>query len=161
ACAATVAAALFQLIRWIERPNGSNAVLLGVAVGVALLSKFSSLPFLGVCFLAVLIYRAFIDKTSSAAALKIRAVQFGVAALVTLILLLAMYRFTTGPVIVTRGGKVLASITLPLVDMTSGIRTVYKHDKYGHDSYLLGEYRRTGWWYFFPLVLAVKTPIGF
>src|SRR5205823_10189576 len=48
-----------------------------------------------------------------------------------------------------------------LVEMASGIRTVYKHNKYGHDSYLLGEYRRTGWWYFFPVVLAVKTPIGF
>jgi hypothetical protein len=26
---------------------------------------------------------------------------------------------------------------------------------------LLGEYRRTGWWYFFPVVVGVKTPIGF
>jgi hypothetical protein len=30
----------------------------------------------------------------------------------------------------------------------------------GHDSYLFGQFRNTGWWYFFPVVLAVKTPLG-
>jgi hypothetical protein len=29
----------------------------------------------------------------------------------------------------------------------------------GHDAYLLGEVRHTGWWYYFPIVLAIKTPI--
>jgi hypothetical protein len=35
------------------------------------------------------------------------------------------------------------------------------HNAKGHDSYLFGEYRDTGWWYFFPVVVGVKTPIGF
>ncbi len=35
------------------------------------------------------------------------------------------------------------------------------HNAEGHDSYLFGEYRRTGWWYFFPVAVGVKTPIGF
>jgi len=50
---------------------------------------------------------------------------------------------------------------IPLLDVYDGVRAVRILDENGHDSYLLGEYRRTGWWYFFPVVLAVKTPIGF
>jgi hypothetical protein len=32
------------------------------------------------------------------------------------------------------------------------------HD--GHEAYLLGTYSHTGWWYYFPVVFAVKTPLG-
>jgi len=42
-----------------------------------------------------------------------------------------------------------------------GARDVARHNALGHDSYLLGEYRNNGWWYFFPVVLAVKTPLPF
>jgi hypothetical protein len=52
-------------------------------------------------------------------------------------------------------------IPIPLLDVYYGVQDVRMHDQAGHDSYLLGEYRNTGWWYFFPVVLAVKTPIGF
>ena len=31
----------------------------------------------------------------------------------------------------------------------------------GHTSYLLGEERQVGWWYFFPIALAVKSPLPF
>jgi hypothetical protein len=48
---------------------------------------------------------------------------------------------------------------LPFPKLLLGIRDVVRHNGLGHGSYLLGEYRTTGWWYFFPVVLAVKTPI--
>jgi hypothetical protein len=49
---------------------------------------------------------------------------------------------------------------LPFPKLLLGMRDVVRHNGLGHGSYLLGEYRTTGWWYFFPVVLAVKTPIG-
>jgi len=52
-------------------------------------------------------------------------------------------------------------IPIPLTQMVSGIHSLQGHNQSGHDSYLFGEYRRTGWWYFFPVVVGVKTPIGF
>jgi hypothetical protein len=52
-------------------------------------------------------------------------------------------------------------LPLPLTQFAAGIHRVSVHNSEGHDAYLLGEYRRTGWWYFFPVVLAVKTPLGF
>src|SRR5581483_10715682 len=36
-----------------------------------------------------------------------------------------------------------------------------EHNRLGHPSYLLGQRSMTGWWYFFPVVLAVKTPLAF
>jgi hypothetical protein len=51
-------------------------------------------------------------------------------------------------------------VPIPLTELITGIRDLSRHNAIGHDSYLLGEYRNTGWWYFFPIVLAVKTPIG-
>ncbi len=42
-----------------------------------------------------------------------------------------------------------------------GIGDVLQHNAIGHESWLLGEFRIDGWWYFFPVALLVKTPIGF
>jgi hypothetical protein len=41
-----------------------------------------------------------------------------------------------------------------------GIADVAKHDSMGHETYLLGEIRRTGWWYYFPVAFGVKTAAG-
>ena len=49
---------------------------------------------------------------------------------------------------------------LPLTEAMMGVRDLYRHNAFGHDSYLLGQWSQSGWWYFFPVVLAVKTPIG-
>jgi hypothetical protein len=34
------------------------------------------------------------------------------------------------------------------------------HKDFGHETLLFGKFSMTGWWYFFPAVIAVKTPIG-
>lgn len=34
-----------------------------------------------------------------------------------------------------------------------------RYSKAGHPSYLLGQYGRTGWWYYFPLAFVLKTPL--
>jgi hypothetical protein len=52
------------------------------------------------------------------------------------------------------------AIPLPLTEVVRGLHEADFHNRVGHDSFLLGEFRKTGWWYFFPVVLAVKTPVG-
>jgi hypothetical protein len=56
---------------------------------------------------------------------------------------------------------VLSHLWLPreLKDLVNGIVAVKAHNDNGHLSYLLGEVRYTGWWYFYLVALAVKTPI--
>jgi hypothetical protein len=49
----------------------------------------------------------------------------------------------------------------PAPELFQGFVALFKKNRYGHRGYLLGEVRATGWWYFFPVALAVKTPLGF
>jgi hypothetical protein len=58
-------------------------------------------------------------------------------------------------------GVLLAHLWLPreLKDLVNGIVAVKAHNDEGHLSYLLGEVRKTGWWYFYLVALAVKTPL--
>jgi 4-amino-4-deoxy-L-arabinose transferase-like glycosyltransferase len=46
-----------------------------------------------------------------------------------------------------------------LRDLASGMVAVKAHNDTGHLSYLLGEVRTDGWWYFYLVALAVKTPL--
>ncbi len=36
---------------------------------------------------------------------------------------------------------------------------LYNYSRAGHPSFLLGQYSRSGWWYYFPVAFAIKTPI--
>jgi hypothetical protein len=58
-------------------------------------------------------------------------------------------------------GALLSHLWLPreLKDLVNGIVAVKAHNDSGHLSYLLGQVRLTGWWYFYLVALAVKTPI--
>jgi hypothetical protein len=58
-------------------------------------------------------------------------------------------------------GVLLSHLWLPreLKDLVNGVVAVKAHNDTGHLSYLLGQVRRTGWWYFYLVALAVKTPL--
>jgi hypothetical protein len=58
------------------------------------------------------------------------------------------------------GWNSVTTTPLPLSEATMGVLDVVVHNAVGHDSYLLGQWSRSGWWYFFPVVLAVKSPLG-
>ena len=177
AATATVMLALYQFLRWIEQPSWTQAGLLGFALGLAFLSKFSSFFFLPACFAAVAVATMVRERRNLFAIWKTRTAHVGVAVIVAFVLVWGGYRFSRETIAITRDGKPLTSAQienplfraafsvaeapLPLVDLASGLQTVYKHNEYGHASYLLGQYSMKGWWYFFPVVFAVKTPLGF
>jgi hypothetical protein len=58
-------------------------------------------------------------------------------------------------------GVLFSHLYLPreLGDLLNGMVSVKAHNDSGHLSYLLGEVRTTGWWYFYLVALAVKTPL--
>lgn len=144
ACTATVALALYHLVRWLEEPSWRQTGWLGAAFAAAFLTKFSSLPFLAVCALAPLLGRVLIRRADwlRDAQLPLRARQAGAAAGLTLLLVWIGYGFD------------------PFVELARGINEVREHNSRGHPSYLLGEFSTTGWWYYFPVALAVRTPLG-
>src|SRR5262249_21195034 len=55
----------------------------------------------------------------------------------------------------------VATLQLPesFWDFAEGIMALKAHNDTGHLSFLLGHVKAGGWWYFYPVALAVKTPI--
>lgn len=51
-------------------------------------------------------------------------------------------------------------LELPIPQDWVGFATQIRHQRSGGPSYLLGERRMTGWWYYYPVALAVKVPLG-
>ncbi len=55
-------------------------------------------------------------------------------------------------------GSVLRFGVVPLQMWADGFGRLMEHNSSGQESYLMGERSTHGWWYFFPVVFAVKTP---
>lgn len=131
---------------WLEEPTRAHALWFGAASGLAFLSKFSFLVFLpAAAGLALLWY--FVSERPAlgamARALVSRLPQLALAILVACLIVWAGYRFSLHP------------------EIYAGIKQVMAHNAGGHTGYLLGERRTTGFWYFYEVALAVKTPLAF
>ena len=67
----------------------------------------------------------------------------------------------THPFLDRRYGKTLASFAeWPWPVDWVGFLTQLKHQRGGGPSYLFGQVRSIGWWYYYPVALAVKTPVA-
>jgi Dolichyl-phosphate-mannose-protein mannosyltransferase len=201
AAAATTLLALYALQRWLVSALWRDAVLFGLASGLAVVTKFSSVPFIGgalivlaavhaACVHPSATHAAVASTASGAPAASARAAgrslwaaRLGGLALAALAGLLPVwiaygprapdpagvafrFNWAVSYLLQQHGaahaiGVVLAHLWLPreLKDLVNGIVAVKAHNDNGHLSYLLGEVRRTGWWYFYLVALAVKTPI--
>jgi len=150
-------AAFFALLLWAEEPAWKQSVLLGLATALAVVSKFSALGYFpAAAVLSLLAYIA-VERPGIrglAAAARQRAVPFGLAVLTGAVTIWAFYSFSFGKV---PGWN----ISLPAPQLFAGVDDALNHTTRGHPAYLLGELRQTGWWYYFLVVLSVKTPIGF
>jgi 4-amino-4-deoxy-L-arabinose transferase-like glycosyltransferase len=157
ALGAAVGATFLAAVLWAERPTWLRGFLLGFFAALAALSKFTSLGYIAVtvslalaCYLAV--RRPAWDELSRLA--RQRAPTFALAVFTAAVVIWAAYGFSFGIVSHFR-------LNLPAPDFFRGILAVREHNRMGHGGYLFGEYRMTGWWYYFPVALAVKMPIAF
>lgn len=152
---------------WLEyllAPRWYWLVLTGFSLGLALSSKYSTL------FVAPLLLLMFWWKRRSVR-------EFGLCSLVLAILsgsvIVSVYwqeflhpgkLMPLGPTITRLGpaGKTLSFLAdrvhMPSFRFLVGIDRVSEHEQVGHPSYLLGNISNRGWWYYFPVTFAVKTP---
>lgn len=161
--------ATYAFALWLERPGWKQSVLFGLCVAMATLSKFSALLFLPVCLLVTLLLYLRAERPSIYQAS--RKIPSAVLVLTVAILVVwAGYRFSFGPLApdVRVGNRppqtidrLVDHVSLPAPELFNGLAEVQFHNSVGHPAWLLGEYSNHGWWYFFPVVLAVKTPIAF
>ena len=177
AVTATIALAALCLIRWLEQPTRGRSLLLGLALGLALLSKLSALIFLPAAGVAIVLCRR--GERSREAAPRTgpsRTTRLRLTYAAALLTIWAGYRFSLGPLIAPAAGGTAAAPAAPappVLDrlarapvfpapaLFEGLGQLAAKNRAGHKSYLLGEVRTTGWWYFFPVALAVKTPLPF
>lgn len=189
--AATTLLALYLLQRWLMSTRRRDAILAGVAGGVAVGTKLSAIPFLGlgalVLFGALNSLRATAvapqpnNPVSQRGGLKRRAV--GVALMTVAVAMPIVIAYGRRSIDLTHAPPhfnwVLASLfhgrgwgrtsiyagalhpRLPEAfwDFLAGIAALKAHNDAGHLSFLLGELRSGGWWYFYLTALAVKTPL--
>ncbi len=175
---------LFTFCLWLEKPTLLRTHLLGITLGLTCLTKFSALVFLPVSLgsIAILYYLRTIKlKEKNTLGIKRWIASVGIAILICLLTIWAGYRFSYDRIINVdskvpkRIEKIIDSkslfyhpanfivkkVPLPAPEFFSGIIEVSHKNKAGHPSYLFGEVKTRGWWYFFPVLLLVKTPLPF
>jgi hypothetical protein len=156
ACTAFLGAAFLAAAVWVEDPTLRHATLFGLASGLAIASKFSTLPYFAAAAGIASIWYYFAARLSLAGAaglIRKRIPTLALAGAVAFLAVWAVYRFSFGKVY-------FANIGLPAPELYAGIRDVLQHNAGGHPSYLLGAHSNQGFWYFYLVDLAVKTPLA-
>jgi len=163
AATAGFALALYALLEWCDSPTWPRTILLGLAIGFGVLCKYSFFPFFGAAAVITLITRKVsphVGKVLAAAAVAFFTVwiAFGLT-------FDTMRHVDPDTAIFAKAvlkNESAADVRLPAPALFTGLLQVAHHDKVGHPNFLLGkESPEHGWWYYFPVVLGLKTPIAF
>jgi len=174
--------ALFAFVRWLKQPTWRSTWLLGGFVGLAVLSKLTTLLFLPASASAILFCKWFKARRPGNAAQSKWLLQSVTAVAIAMAVFWAGYGFSIGhvresmqlspeampsfqhfPPIVGRIARsaVISDWNIPVPAFVNGFAEAWTLNKMSPPAYLLGRIKNGGWWYFFLLAAAVKTPLAF
>ena len=186
AAAATTLLALYALQSWVVTAQWRAALVFGFSAGIAVATKFSAVPFIALALPALALAHAGVMRqglqsgAGLLAATRQRAAGLALAALAGLLVLFLVYgprtsnpasdalrfHWAVSYLLQQHGasralGVLLSHLWLPreLRDLVNGVVAVKAHNDTGHLAYFLGQLRTDGWWYFYLVALAVKTPL--
>lgn len=169
--------------RFLKEPKWKYAGWFGLAFGFALLVKHTAIIFIPILVLLALI--AVLNKKDNVYSGRIIKGLLG-SILIIIFMIWVGFGFqnrtlpttttVTQDIINTQGetessvvsgnetANKLYTIVRPILSMLpsdylKGITMILNHTSGGHDSFLLGENSKTGWWYYFPTLLALKLPL--
>ncbi|MFN2286322.1 MAG: ArnT family glycosyltransferase [Anaerolineae bacterium] len=145
-------AMLFTLGRFLRRPNLRRTLAAGIVLGLAQSTKLNAvllLPTVGL-FLLVRAWQLYRGQQRSKLLGFIG--QGGVIFLVAFLTLWATYGFEVRNV----PGLLFA---VPAGSHLLLWERVLKATGGGHPAFLMGEFSTEGWWYYFPVAFAIKTPL--
>jgi len=175
-----VLSATYFFIRWLKNQNKKNFFIAGSALGIALLTKFSTFLLVPFLFALVLIYFFAFRNKLKASGLKLIArfallVTFAFA-VVWSIYGLQMINYSaerqyadTRDNLLTFGNRKLAepviwasdkSILRPLAQYGLGLLMVTQRSVGGNTTYFMGEVSRSGWRSYFPIIYLIKEPLA-
>jgi hypothetical protein len=161
AITAMLSFALYWLTIWLDSPTWPRTLMLGIAVGLGVLSKYSFLLFFPIAAAIVFFVRRRLPLLRGLA-----------AAAIAFVLCWGGYRSSVGTIRDAHwngalmveelfGSQRMADVRLPMPAFFVGLIELQLHNRRGHFAFALGQISRQGWWWYFPLTLAVKTPIPF
>lgn len=183
-CAAMTAMALFAWSLWLGEPSRPRSWFLGCAAALAILCKFSAIGFLVIAGLALVALYWFVKpgvSTENMAPSRWRWVKgLAWAALVFFLTIWAGYRFSLTPmkteadrphrpiekIFGSEGtahdaAEWLIELPIPASEFWRGVFGFLSRNKDGHLAYFFGEVRTHGWWHYYPIIIALKTPLPF
>jgi hypothetical protein len=181
--------AVYAFTRWLETPNWRTAVFFGIATGVALGTKLSTLAFLPATMIGILPLYLLSRRQSNDGGeetgwglgnVKSVAKAIAIAVVCIFLVLWTVYRFSHATMdeispgadkfaarhfgrssAITKGIRVLdAKLPVPAPDLLAGLRELRDINAAHPRSYLFGRVKAGGWWYFYPVAIAVKTPLA-
>ena len=157
--AATTVLGAYALRRWSAEPTAKRGLAAAAAFSFATLTKFSALSFLvplGALYWCLAAGR----RRRMLATLPAMAVVF-LAAVWTAYLFQGgrpdLPRYAQRPANLIEKTPVAGRLVPYL--FSEGMAEVHRHNLAGHQNYLFGKSSTEGWWYYFPVALAVKSTL--
>ena len=149
ACAAT----LFACVRFLRRPNLRRALATGIVLGLAQSAKLNAVLLLPIVGLFLLVRAWQLYRAPQRHKLAGFIGQSGIIFAAAFLVLWATYGFEMRaipglPLAVPAGSHLL--LWERVLKATGG----------GHPAFLMGEFSTEGWWYYFPVAFAIKTPLA-
>jgi hypothetical protein len=141
--------ALWRLLRYVTAPSTLRLLGFSLALGLAVATKVQALLLLPLAALLLLAERPNLERQPSSRRLLLVVLWFLMPATAIVLILCASYLHNP-----------LTSGTLLPEAFLQALRGKLLHGGTGHFAYLLGKYSTTGWWYYFPVAIAVKTAPG-
>jgi 4-amino-4-deoxy-L-arabinose transferase-like glycosyltransferase len=124
---------LYYFWRLLRHDHMVDVVIGGICLGLALLSKFTSVLLFPICIVLVILWKA------NGKTLKVPHIL--IFAATGIMVLLLGYGMHLGPYI-------------------AGILYQQEHEHVAYRRFLMGQYSTTGWWYYYVVVFLIKTPIA-
>jgi len=143
--------ATYSLWHALRKPSWARAVWAGLALGLALSAKLSAILFGPILVLLVLV-----DTLTGHSTRRQAIFTAGRIALVGFLgglVVWAVYSFQIGPL--GANGPIV-----PAAPFVRGVFAILRSSAKGRPAYLLGQCSEQGWWYYFPVAFAVKTPLA-
>lgn len=146
--------ALWRLCAWLEGGGQVNVLWAGLAAGAAMGAKYNGLLLWPIVLFVLLVHPQ--PETGAHRRAGARIVALLVMGAAALAFLWALYRFDFGPATL---GEV--SLPLPAPFYWTNLRATLNgllEQSGTKPNFLLGQ-AGTGWWYYFPVAIAYKTPL--
>jgi hypothetical protein len=141
--------AVWRLGTFVRRPTWPHLIAAGLAAGLAVATKVSAVVLAPIFLLVMLIYR---PPGGCPLSVGRRILALIPVALVAALAVWAVFGFQVGPL--KEGG-----VLVPAPTLLEGLPRMWQRVNRGTPTYLLGRVSDTGWWYYFPLIFLLKTPL--